>query len=185
MAKNIAIVVLVVALICATGFASYREGYSKGLETQISQFSIPSETGLAEDGGDEIPELTIVDLRGDEVLRVLQETRAKDYIERQDNKYKIVLRGEVTEISGRVLTLSRKYDPLTHGNDPLSLYINEEAQISVAIEKIAEYQQSMRTGKFEEIEIDNLVSISAELEPDKPLKVLIVWVYQGSLKPSR
>jgi hypothetical protein len=90
------------------------------------------------------------------------------------------LRGTVIEITdGKILTIERQGD---------SISINVAgANISVATAWISKEDRlmAMRQGKFEEIKVDDFVSLDIEFKPSEPdsFKVLALRLYKGDLKP--
>ncbi len=178
--KNVVIVLLAVALTCVSGLYVYQYVYQHGKTNDEVRIFPPSpsnnETSLTEDEGEK--EATLEGLRGSEILEVLDGSKVKDYVQRENDYYIAGVRGTVIRISDQVLTLSRN-------GDILSIPVDYGKSVWAATEKTAEGRYRTRTTEFEEIKVGDFVSMKIEVKPNEPLKIVHIMLYSGNLKPSR
>jgi len=180
MKRKILTALLVIVLICALGFASfigylkyseqyniglsegkslgYDEGYNKGLEEGYTNGYLGTRTTEREDQNST---LTLKEFQNSKVVDDIELINTNKYL----NEYYITMFGEVTDISGRVLTISAE-------GDSLSIYIDENAVIAVLaigeefIKDRGTYTETFtdsREVEFEELKIGERVQIAAYL----------------------
>jgi hypothetical protein len=177
--------------------AGYNEGYNEGyqegtadLEAEVEAAyqegyqACQSEKEPEEENGEEPEEngedvnlaLTLEILQNSKVVRGIAEPPTPPEGVPVAEQYFITMRGEISEISGRVLTL-------TNEGDSLSIYIDEDILIlahspgETVIKDEVTYND-VKEINFEELETGDAVQIvaewSSELRPDNPFKVLFV-----------
>ena len=113
-------------------------------------------------------------MTGEEVLVLVEGSKVVSYVDMEGSR--IGFAGEVVNIQGRVLTISR-------GGDTLLLYIDEDVRISVAVREIVKGRYEMRRGAFSDIGVGMAVSMTCFLGAGMPLKIEDLRVYPQSINP--